>query len=132
MEANIDKPSKSLLYKISRDKYSKMGDKIIFLFLKLIFDARQIRDDIHTPLERAVYWTEYVMRHPGAQHLQSPTRQVFQPLILGLRGIVVPPCYWYIAKQPPTKQVSKKAFLRRLFFTCVSGRIRTLDLGIIR
>jgi hypothetical protein len=44
---------------------------------KRLGEMIQIRDDIHTPLERAVYWTEYVMRHPGAQHLQSPTRCKF-------------------------------------------------------
>lgn len=30
------------------------------------------RDQQETPLERAIYWTEYVMRHKGAHHLKSP------------------------------------------------------------
>ncbi|KAG6465170.1 UDP-glycosyltransferase [Manduca sexta] len=29
-------------------------------------------DTPQTPLERAVWWTEYVLRHKGAQHLKSP------------------------------------------------------------
>ena len=33
-----------------------------------------MRDDIQTPLERAVFWTEYVIRHRGAPHLRSPAR----------------------------------------------------------
>ncbi|XP_071441381.1 uncharacterized protein [Hetaerina americana] len=33
-----------------------------------------LRDQPETPLERAVYWTEYVIRHRGAAHLQSPLR----------------------------------------------------------
>ncbi|CAG9792436.1 unnamed protein product [Diatraea saccharalis] len=31
-----------------------------------------IRDQPQTPLERAVWWTEYVIRHGGAKHLRSP------------------------------------------------------------
>ena len=30
------------------------------------------RDQLQPPLERAVYWTEYVIRHGGARHLRSP------------------------------------------------------------
>ncbi|XP_059481173.1 UDP-glycosyltransferase UGT5-like [Neocloeon triangulifer] len=33
--------------------------------------ARVVRDQPQTPLERAVFWTEYVLRHKGAPHLQS-------------------------------------------------------------
>ncbi|KAG6465173.1 hypothetical protein O3G_MSEX014977 [Manduca sexta] len=29
-------------------------------------------DTPQTPLDRAVWWTEYVLRHKGAQHLKSP------------------------------------------------------------
>jgi glucuronosyltransferase len=29
------------------------------------------RDQPQTPLDRAVYWTEYVIRHKGAPHLRS-------------------------------------------------------------
>lgn len=32
-----------------------------------------MRDQIQTPLERAVWWTEYVIRNHGAQHLRAPT-----------------------------------------------------------
>ncbi|CAG9792437.1 unnamed protein product [Diatraea saccharalis] len=33
---------------------------------------RIIDDQPQTPLERAVFWTEYVLRHGGAKHLRSP------------------------------------------------------------
>ena len=33
--------------------------------------SRIYRDQPHTPLEQAVYWTEYVIRHKGAPHLRS-------------------------------------------------------------
>lgn len=29
-------------------------------------------DQPQTPLERAVWWTEYVLRHGGAMHLRTP------------------------------------------------------------
>uniref|UniRef100_A0AAR5P7Z0 UDP-glucuronosyltransferase n=3 Tax=Dendroctonus ponderosae TaxID=77166 RepID=A0AAR5P7Z0_DENPD len=37
---------------------------------KLLLDQSEI------PLEKAVYWTEYVLRHKGAVHLQSPSRHM--------------------------------------------------------
>jgi glucuronosyltransferase len=33
--------------------------------------SRIFRDQPRTPLEQAVYWTEYVIRHKGAPHLRS-------------------------------------------------------------
>lgn len=35
-----------------------------------------LRDQKETPLERALYWTEYVIRHKGAYHLQSPAKDL--------------------------------------------------------
>ncbi|CAD0205771.1 unnamed protein product [Chrysodeixis includens] len=36
----------------------------------------QMRDEVQTPLERAVWWTEYVLRHGGAKHLRSPSANI--------------------------------------------------------
>lgn len=36
-------------------------------------EARRIFRDIEVPgIQRAVYWTEYVIRHKGARHLRNP------------------------------------------------------------
>ncbi|KPJ20764.1 UDP-glucuronosyltransferase 2C1 [Papilio xuthus] len=35
-----------------------------------------LRDQKETPLERAIYWTEYVIRHKGAYHLLSPAKDL--------------------------------------------------------
>ena len=35
-----------------------------------------LHDQMETPLERAVFWTEYVIRHKGAQHLQLASREL--------------------------------------------------------
>ncbi|KAF5291051.1 hypothetical protein FQA39_LY14484 [Lamprigera yunnana] len=35
-----------------------------------------LRDQKETPLERAIFWTEYVIRHKGAKHLQSPLKDL--------------------------------------------------------
>ncbi|XP_022114691.2 UDP-glucosyltransferase 2 [Pieris rapae] len=35
-----------------------------------------LRDQKESPLERAIYWTEYVIRHKGAYHLQSPAKDL--------------------------------------------------------
>jgi hypothetical protein len=34
--------------------------------------SRIYRDQPHTPLEQAVFWTEYLIRHKGAPHMRSP------------------------------------------------------------
>lgn len=31
-----------------------------------------MQDQPQTPLQRATWWTEYVLRHGGAKHLRSP------------------------------------------------------------
>ncbi|XP_042204177.1 UDP-glucosyltransferase 2-like [Homarus americanus] len=38
--------------------------------------SKLMRDQLQSPLERAVYWTEYVIRHQGAPHLKSPAAQI--------------------------------------------------------
>ncbi|CAD0205779.1 unnamed protein product [Chrysodeixis includens] len=35
-----------------------------------------LTDEVQTPLERAVWWTEYVLRHGGAKHLRSPAANI--------------------------------------------------------
>ena len=35
-----------------------------------------MKDQPETPLERAVFWTEYVIRHKGAPHLRSAARDL--------------------------------------------------------
>ncbi|XP_053608926.1 UDP-glucosyltransferase 2 [Plodia interpunctella] len=49
-----------------------------------------LRDQKETPLERAVYWTEYVIRHKGAYHLQSPAKDLnfFQYYMLDVALLV--------------------------------------------
>lgn len=37
---------------------------------------RLLLDQRTTPLETAVYWTEYVIRNKGAYHLQTPARKL--------------------------------------------------------
>ncbi|KAF4519859.1 UDP-glycosyltransferase-17 [Ephemera danica] len=38
---------------------------------------KRIRDQPETPLERAVFWTEYVLRHEGAHHLRSAATRLY-------------------------------------------------------
>lgn len=35
-----------------------------------------MRDQFESPVQRAVYWIEYVIRHRGVHHLRSPTRDL--------------------------------------------------------
>ena len=38
--------------------------------------SRIYRDQPQTPLERAVFWVEYVIRHKGAHHMRSTARDL--------------------------------------------------------
>ena len=43
-----------------------------------------MHDQIDKPLDRAIYWVEYVIRHQGAPHLRNASRDLF----LHQRGLV--------------------------------------------
>lgn len=38
--------------------------------------SRRYRDQPLTPIETAVYWTEYVIRHKGSPHLRSASMEL--------------------------------------------------------
>ncbi|XP_030571713.1 UDP-glucuronosyltransferase 1-10 [Drosophila novamexicana] len=46
--------------------------------------SKLFRDQKDTPLERAIWWTEYVLRHNGAQHLRSASRDLSLAQLHGL------------------------------------------------
>ena len=50
-----------------------------------------MRDQIDSPLERAVYWIEYVIRHRGAPHLRAASRKLslFQRYLFDMTLVVV-------------------------------------------
>ena len=56
------------------------SDTRIFSPCRYLQKARQLsqvfRDQPQTPLERAVFWTEYVLRHKGAPQLRSAARNL--------------------------------------------------------
>nr|WHM27968.1 UDP-glycosyltransferase family 468 member A4 [Frankliniella occidentalis] len=49
-----------------------------------------IHDQKETPLERAVWWAEYVGRHRGAPHLRSPARDLYwhQVMMLDIAALL--------------------------------------------
>ncbi|CAG7730647.1 unnamed protein product [Allacma fusca] len=58
---------RTAIYKILNDgRYTQTARKASAYF----------RDQPMTPLERAIYWTEYVIRHKGTRHLQSSAREL--------------------------------------------------------
>ncbi|CAG0917579.1 unnamed protein product [Notodromas monacha] len=44
---------------------------------RLDLKSRQFKDQPQPPVERAVYWMEYVVRHNGAEHLQSTAKNLY-------------------------------------------------------
>lgn len=53
--------------------------------------AELLKDQPMTGLERAVWWTEYVIRHKGAEHLRSPAVDIpfYQYFLLDVIGFCV-------------------------------------------
>lgn len=53
--------------------------------------SRQYRDRPMTALQSAVYWTEYVIRHRGAPHLQpvSVSLSLYQYLLLDVLALLM-------------------------------------------
>nr|XP_023022084.1 UDP-glucuronosyltransferase 2C1-like [Leptinotarsa decemlineata]XP_023022085.1 UDP-glucuronosyltransferase 2C1-like [Leptinotarsa decemlineata] len=73
-------------YALKLDLGSLTAEKLLWAIRKVIRDPKYreevkkrqylLLDQPVTPLQRAVYWTEYVLRHRGAKHLQSPSRNL--------------------------------------------------------
>ena len=53
--------------------------------------SRLFRDRPQTPLETAVFWTEYVIRHGGAPHMRSAALDLtwYQYLLLDVIAVIV-------------------------------------------
>ncbi|KAJ8733177.1 hypothetical protein PYW08_001475 [Mythimna loreyi] len=67
METLTEENFKNAITKtIGDDSYRRNMER----FRSLVQDAPQ------SPLERAVWWTEYVLRHGGAKHLRSPSANI--------------------------------------------------------
>ncbi|XP_018319917.1 2-hydroxyacylsphingosine 1-beta-galactosyltransferase [Agrilus planipennis] len=73
-------------YALKLDFSSLTAEKLLGAINKVIYDPKYkdevkrrqmlLRDQKETPLERSIFWTEYVLRHRGAKHLQSPARNL--------------------------------------------------------
>ena len=53
--------------------------------------SASLRDQLTTPQERAVFWTEYVIRHRGAPQLRCPAAQLswVEFLMLDVVGLLL-------------------------------------------
>ncbi|CAL4065552.1 unnamed protein product, partial [Meganyctiphanes norvegica] len=85
-ELTIELIVDSLREIINNDKYQQ----------SISVASREFRDQPQTPVERAVFWTEYVIRHQGAPHLKSPSVQLswiqyfmIDAIIVLLVGLIV-------------------------------------------
>uniref|UniRef100_A0A1B6DDM3 UDP-glucuronosyltransferase n=1 Tax=Clastoptera arizonana TaxID=38151 RepID=A0A1B6DDM3_9HEMI len=59
--------------------------------INAILRSTLLKDQPEPPLERAIYWIEYVLRHSGAYHLQSPARNLnfFQYYMIDILIIIM-------------------------------------------
>lgn len=72
-------------YALKLELQELTSDKLVWAINQVIHDSRYrdevrkrsklLRDQPEHPLNRAIYWTEYVLRHKGAYHLQSPAKE---------------------------------------------------------
>jgi len=67
--------------------YSDVSEETLYKAITRVIGEPQFRDKVQhlskiyrdqmgKPLDRAVFWTEYVLRHNGAPHLRSPARDL--------------------------------------------------------
>ncbi|XP_044313428.1 UDP-glucuronosyltransferase 2C1 isoform X1 [Drosophila rhopaloa] len=73
-------------YAIKLDLQTLSTNQLYKAIMKVIHDPRYknaaryrqklLLDQRSTALETAIYWTEYVLRHKGAYHLQAPSRNM--------------------------------------------------------
>ncbi|XP_023293697.2 UDP-glucosyltransferase 2-like [Lucilia cuprina] len=52
----------SIMELLTNDRYTKRVQQL----------SKRYRDQPQTPLEKAIYWIEYVLRHEGAVHMRNP------------------------------------------------------------
>lgn len=71
MNAIDKRSSKCPFFQIKTNKQKLMKVSLSHELRKL---QRFLLDQRTTPLDTAIYWTEYVLRHNGAYHLQAPSR----------------------------------------------------------
>lgn len=73
-------------YALKLELSSLTAESLLWAIRKVIHDPKYkrevkrrqflLKDQKETPLDRAIYWTEYVLRHKGAYHLQSPAKDL--------------------------------------------------------
>lgn len=99
-------------YAVKLDLATLNAEKLLYAIRKVIYDPKYrrevkkrqvlIMDQQETPLERAIFHTEYVIRHKGAEHLQSPSRHmgVIQYYLLDVCFIMllILFCIYYLVK----------------------------------
>ncbi|XP_026735705.1 UDP-glucuronosyltransferase 2B20-like [Trichoplusia ni] len=79
---------------------------------------RLMRDEFQSPLERAVWWTEYVLRHGGAKHLRSPAANIswaeyleLELVLTLLAGLLVVVSAFIFITYKLFKYISKKCLI---------------------
>ncbi|XP_069996425.1 UDP-glycosyltransferase UGT5 [Penaeus vannamei] len=65
-ELSVDLIVNSIQEVMNNPKYKRNAEEVM----------RVVRDQPETPRERAVFWTEYVVRHQGAPRLRSPAAKL--------------------------------------------------------
>ncbi|XP_031331172.1 UDP-glucuronosyltransferase 2B2-like [Photinus pyralis] len=87
--------------------------------------AELASDQPMTGLERAVWWTEYVLRHKGAKHLRSPFLEIptYQYLLLDVICVLLV----ILAVLSGAAYVLFKLALRLVIRTCVRKRNKEKD-----
>jgi len=79
-DVNYDSLLNTIQELLNNPKYSATADKLSTL----------MRDQPQNPLERAVYWTEFNLRHKGAKHLRLGSRYLawYERAMIDVYGII--------------------------------------------
>lgn len=115
--------------------WNQIEDKLLYRSIReLIYDksylqnVRQrqslLRDQPETPLERGIYWAEYIARHKGAEHLHLGSRQLNRLqrslidvyLVLITIGCILGVFTWFCLRRLSTLASRSEYFIRLLKF----------------
>jgi glucuronosyltransferase len=111
----VENFKRTILKVLENPEYTKNAQKI----------SKRFKDQPETPLDRAIWWIEYILRNPKPDHLQSPTVKLGSFISNGYDVLVFILLTCLLISYLAFKMLSNfLAWVERLFFRTLSKVIK--------